>query len=265
MEEFQHLFGPVPPGGWARSLDVSPIPGKTCNYACIYCQLGRTDHMTNTRRYFYPVEEITGELDRWLAASPDGEAGFDVVTVVGEGEPTLYAGLGTLLREIRRAPSSRWPSSPTARCCPIRRGGGVDGGGYGASSPGRLGRGHLPKNRPSLWPPAFWEDGGRAGGLFSAVSRPAVAGADAGGGRQQRGAAANFRPLLQRIRYDRLYLNTPVRPPAEKGVLPVPSEKLRRLSEELGGISIDSLTSGAFASEAADDYEAVTGIIRRHP
>ena len=56
-----------------------------------------------------------------------------------------------------------------------------------------------------------------------------------------------------------------MRPPAEKDVQPVPPERLHRLAEELGGISIDSLTSGAFASEAADDYEAVTGIIRRHP
>ena len=56
-----------------------------------------------------------------------------------------------------------------------------------------------------------------------------------------------------------------IRDSAEKDVQPVPPERLHRLAEELGGISIDSLTSGAFASEAADDYEAVTGIIRRHP
>ncbi len=74
-------------------------------YACIYCQLGRTDHMTNTRRYFYPVEEITGELDRWLAASPDGEAGFDVVTVVGEGNRPCTPAWGRSSGKSAGAPS----------------------------------------------------------------------------------------------------------------------------------------------------------------
>lgn len=266
MEEFQHLFGPVPSRRLGRSLGVSPIPGKTCNYACIYCQLGRTDHMTNTRRYFYPVEEITGELDRWLAASPDGEAGFDVVTVVGEGEPTLYAGLGTLLREIRRR-----TVKPVA----------VITNGALLSDPAvaeELMEADMVLPSLDAWDEDTFRKIDRPYGRLrfgKTVDALAAFSQRYPGqlwlelmlveGVNSEGAAANFRPLLQRIRYDRLYLNTPVRPPAEKGVLPVPSEKLRRLSEELGGISIDSLTSGAFASEAADDYEAVTGIIRRHP
>ena len=125
MADFQHLFGPVPSRrtgtvAWASA----PSRAKTCNYACIYCQLGRTDHMTNdAARPSYPVEKITGELDRWLAADKEPGGGFDVVTVVGEGEPTLYRGPGDrlLAGDAAAAPTSRWPSSPTARCCTIRR------------------------------------------------------------------------------------------------------------------------------------------------
>lgn len=67
MADFQHLFGPVPSRRLGRSLGVSPIPGKTCNYACIYCQLGRTDHMTNTRQPFTRGENHGGA---WIAGWP---------------------------------------------------------------------------------------------------------------------------------------------------------------------------------------------------
>ena len=266
MADFQHLFGPVPSRRLGRSLGVSPIPGKTCNYACIYCQLGRTDHMTNTRQPFYPVEKITGELDRWLAADKEPGGGFDVVTVVGEGEPTLYADLGTLLRELRRR-----TDKPVAV---ITNGALL----YDPEVVRDLMEADIVLPSLDAWDEATfrkidrpygrlnWEETVRSLADFSHryhgqlwLELMLVDGVNT------KGASEGFRPLLEKIRYDRLYLNTPVRPPAEKDVQPVPPERLHRLAEELGGISIDSLTSGAFASEAADDYEAVTGIIRRHP
>ena len=57
MEPLQHAFGPVPSRRLGNSLGLSPIPPKTCNYSCTYCQLGRTNHMTGSRQAFYPVEE----------------------------------------------------------------------------------------------------------------------------------------------------------------------------------------------------------------
>jgi wyosine [tRNA(Phe)-imidazoG37] synthetase (radical SAM superfamily) len=71
--------------------------------------------------------------------------------------------------------------------------------------------------------------------------------------------------LLKEVRYSRLYINTPVRPPAEENVRPVPPETMERAVRILGGISIDQLVSVGFYSSEKDDYNAVLGIIRRHP
>ena len=97
MKTMKYVYGPVPSRRLGLSLGVSPIPQKTCNYSCIYCQLGRTYPMTNTREMFFEVSDIILELELVLQSSVD----FDVITIVGEGEPTLYAGLGELINEIK--------------------------------------------------------------------------------------------------------------------------------------------------------------------
>lgn len=55
-----------------------------------------------------------------------------------------------------------------------------------------------------------------------------------------------FKKLLKELKYDRLYLNTPVRPPAEADVNVVSEERMRYAVETLGGISIEMMSSGAF-------------------
>jgi wyosine [tRNA(Phe)-imidazoG37] synthetase (radical SAM superfamily) len=89
-----YTYGPVPSRRLGSSLGVSPIPPKTCSYSCIYCQLGRTDHLRIQRESFFPrkdiLEEIIGSAQ---TARPD------YVTFVGDGEPTLYSDLGWLIGE----------------------------------------------------------------------------------------------------------------------------------------------------------------------
>ena len=61
------------------------------------------------------------------------------------------------------------------------------------------------------------------------------------------------------------YLFGPVRPPAEGFVHTSAPERIDAAARELGGISIDRLTSGSFFSEVEDPYEAILSIARRHP
>ena len=192
---------------------------------------------------------------------------FDVVTVVGEGEPTLYAGLGNLLAALKER-----TDKPLA----------------------------VITNSALLTDPAVAEEllladivlpslDGFDGDSFRRVDRPygrldfqEITAALGGFSHRYTGqlwleimlveglndrdeAIPLYQSLLKDIRRDRLYINTPVRPPAEPAVRPVPPERLARFAQELGGVSIDALTTGAFHSEVADDYEAVLGIIRRHP
>lgn len=86
----RYVFGPVPSRRLGRSLGVNPIPFKTCNYSCVYCQLGHSITFTNERKIFYPPEEIAREIKE-VCSVKKGE--IDYITFVGEGEPTLYSGL----------------------------------------------------------------------------------------------------------------------------------------------------------------------------
>jgi wyosine [tRNA(Phe)-imidazoG37] synthetase (radical SAM superfamily) len=38
----KYVYGPVPSRRLGQSLGIDPIPLKTCNWNCVYCQLGRT-------------------------------------------------------------------------------------------------------------------------------------------------------------------------------------------------------------------------------
>ena len=89
MKKINYVYGPVPSRRLGISLGISPIPKKTCNYSCIYCQLGRTDRMTNTRQMFFTVKDIMEEFDEVLRS----KIKFDVVTIVGEGDPHCIWGL----------------------------------------------------------------------------------------------------------------------------------------------------------------------------
>ena len=74
-----------------------------------------------------------------------------------------------------------------------------------------------------------------------------------------------FQTLLSKIHYHKLYLNTPIRPPAESFASIVNHTKMVEISQKLNGISIDLLESEGFSSSITDDYEAVLSIIKRHP
>jgi wyosine [tRNA(Phe)-imidazoG37] synthetase (radical SAM superfamily) len=75
----------------------------------------------------------------------------------------------------------------------------------------------------------------------------------------------DLKELLGTINYHKLYINSPVRPPAETFVKQVSKEVIDEAVSILGGISIDKLVSEGFYSEIGDDYEAVLSIIKRHP
>lgn len=92
-----HTYGPVPSRRLGFSLGVDVVPMKTCPYDCIYCQLGPTARLTSKRSMFFPVERILADVERRLGVWPPPA----VITIAGCGEPTLYAGLGELIRGIK--------------------------------------------------------------------------------------------------------------------------------------------------------------------
>ncbi len=93
-----YIYGPVPSRRLGNSLGIDPILSKTCNYQCIYCQLGKTTNFTNKRMNYCPKEEIITELERAIELH---EKTIDYITFVGSGEPTLYKDLKDLLLKVK--------------------------------------------------------------------------------------------------------------------------------------------------------------------
>ncbi len=263
MAGSKHIYGPIPSRRLGRSLGISPIPKKACNFACVYCQLGPTDMMTTHRHEYYPLAEILREFSAYVS----GKDTYDVVSIVGEGEPTLYSRLGELIRGLKEH---------TTRPVAVITNGALLSD---ASVRDELALADIVL--PSL-------DAYDAT-AFRKINRPAktitydnyLNGLQSFA-RQYQGqlwleimllkgindhqqAIDAFREHLGAIRHDKLYLNTPVRPPAEKDIEPVPHQRLIEIGELLGGIPIDFLAQGSYDCDETDDYQAILNLIRRHP
>lgn len=95
-----YVFGPVPSRRLGQSLGVDTIPLKTCNWNCVYCQLGRTIPLINERKEYYPTLDILAEVKNAITSHKAGEINW--ITFVGSGEPTLHSKIGWLIREIKK-------------------------------------------------------------------------------------------------------------------------------------------------------------------
>ena len=101
----KYLFGPVPSRQLGLSLGLDLVPFKTCSYDCVYCELGRTTHLTIERKPFVPAEEIIKELNAFFADK--NHPAVDFITLGGSGEPTLNTEIGEIIKAakgLKKAP-----------------------------------------------------------------------------------------------------------------------------------------------------------------
>lgn len=244
-------------------MGISPIPSKTCNYSCVYCQLGRTNNLTNRRQEFFPLQGIIDEFRH----IQDQGIHYDVVTIVGEGEPTLYLKLGKLIRELKKM-----TSKPIAV---------ITNGALLSDPQVREELMAADIVLPSL--DAYDEKS------YHIINRPygtlkfteVIEGLQLfskqfcghlwieimliRGMNDSPENLLQLKRLLKTIRYDRLYINAPVRPPAEDGIEEPDGETIMYAVDVLGGIAINMLVSEGFYSPDAEDYDAVISIVKRHP
>jgi wyosine [tRNA(Phe)-imidazoG37] synthetase (radical SAM superfamily) len=87
----------VPSRRLGISLGVDLVPLKTCTLNCIYCECGRTTHLTVTRKSYVPLSEVKEELSHFFANNPRP----DYITFSGSGEPTLNSNIADVLQFIR--------------------------------------------------------------------------------------------------------------------------------------------------------------------
>ncbi len=93
-----YLFGPVPSRRLGISLGIDLVPHKTCSFNCIFCECGRTTNLTTERREYVPTADVIAELDRYLSGKPV----LDYITFSGSGEPTLHIGIGDIVRHLKK-------------------------------------------------------------------------------------------------------------------------------------------------------------------
>lgn len=94
---YRYIFGPVPSRRLGLSLGVDLMPHKTCSLDCVYCECGRTTHLTIKPDTYVPLTDIKEELSAFLSTSPD----LDFITFSGSGEPTLHSGIGEMAEFIK--------------------------------------------------------------------------------------------------------------------------------------------------------------------
>ncbi len=265
--ELKYVFGPVPSRRLGRSLGVDPIPLKTCNWNCVYCQLGRTRPLTNERKVYIAPGEIAAQVRTALAGHSPGD--IDWITFVGSGEPALHANLGQMIRVVKNL-----TDLPVAV---------ITNGSLLYRPEVRRELAEADAVMPSL-------DAGTPE-LYRKINRPhpditfeRLLNGLVAFRREYRGrlwietmllhdlndtepALDDLSGALGRIEPDEVHVNLPVRPPVETWVRPPDEEGLRRALAVLGYTAhIVPPAEGTFDLGGDQSIvDAVVGIVTRHP
>jgi len=96
--QYKYLFGPVPSRRLGISLGIDLVPHKICTMDCVYCECGPTTNLTLKRAEYVPTHQVLREVDHFLAQNPQPE----YLTFSGSGEPTLHSGIGRIARHLKQ-------------------------------------------------------------------------------------------------------------------------------------------------------------------
>uniref|UniRef100_A0A7V5XIA8 Radical SAM protein n=1 Tax=Thermodesulfobacterium geofontis TaxID=1295609 RepID=A0A7V5XIA8_9BACT len=98
VEKKTLIFGPVKSRRLGRSLGIELVPKKVCTMNCIYCEVGKTTHLTLERKEYYPWDLI----EKSILQAKEMEDTFDVLTFTGSGEPSLNIHFEKALRLAKK-------------------------------------------------------------------------------------------------------------------------------------------------------------------
>ncbi len=262
------IYGPVPSRRLGRSLGVNVTPLKTCTFNCVYCQLGGTTQMTDKRQDFFQKEEIINEIksviDKKTASSE-----IDYITFAGEGEPTLCKSLGEIIDYVKERctiPVGVLTNSSTLFDKEVRKdllNADLVMPSLDAGSEKTFRKINRPIKNVNLEKILNGLEEFRLefkGKLWLEIMLVK----DVNDSKTELMAIKNY---LNKVKPDRIYLNFPIRPPAEEWVK-IPDKRVLEVAEEVLGdifeITYEEL--GEFTVEKfANPIEAIEHIIRRHP
>ena len=208
------------------------VPFKVCSLDCVYCQLGGTTEKSAERRAYVEVGPVLDELKTRLA----GGVKADFVTISGSGEPTLNSRLDEFIKAVKSVtdiPVAILTNGTLLYRQDVRD----DCGGADVVLPS-LDAGDRESfekiNRPAegitidglidglcafreqyegqIWLEVFFVEG-----INTSVEQ-----------------VGKIKSAIQRIRPDKIHLNTAVRPTAEAGIARLGEAELARIACELG-------------------------------
>ncbi|MBN2471876.1 MAG: radical SAM protein, partial [Anaerolineae bacterium] len=263
----KYVYGPVPSRRLGQSLGVDTIPLKTCNWNCIYCQLGRTQPLVHGREDYCPPGDILAEVQAALDAHQPGE--IDWVTFVGSGEPTLHASIGWLIARVKaltELPVAVITNGSLLYLPDLRRELAVADAVLPSLDAGTP-QLYRQINRPH--PEATFER--LVGGLIDFrqeyTGRLWVEVMLLRGLNDTEEALQAIASVLRQVGPDEIHISLPSRPPAETWVKPPDEEGLMRALAILGEVAhVLHPVAGTFDLHGSASLEdAVIGIITRHP
>lgn len=264
-KQISYTYGPVPSRRLGLSLGVDIVPAKVCTLDCIYCQIGRTTRSSIVRQDFIDIDAVLAELTAKLKAGLKA----DCITIGGSGEPTLNSRLGELIDGIRRLTDIRvailtngtllYRADVRAECakadvvCPT----------LDAADAVVFEAVHRPTRGITIEKLVSGLEQFRreyAGQIWLEVFLVAGMNTDA----EQ---IEKLKGLIQRIRPDKVHLNTAVRPPAEPDVRAVPAATLDAIARQIGGnCEVIGAPPAAVSEEHRQRAEAdVVSVLRRRP
>lgn len=263
----KHVFGPVPSRRLGRSLGIDPVPLKTCNLSCVYCQLGRTLRPTMRRRAFFSAGEIFAEVATALARH--GPDAIDWITFVGSGETTLFSRLGSLIRRIKSLTEVPVAviTNGSLLFLPKVRDELMAADAVLPSLDAGTEKMYRRVNRPSHeltlaqhvdgmiefrrdYRGSFWVETMLLGGVNDSTS-----------------ALRDIAAVLETVEPDEIHLSWPTRPPTEPWVEPPRREGMERAASILGGVAeiLPPTDVDVVASIDGELVDAVLSIVARHP
>ncbi len=96
---YKYVFGPVFSGRLGLSLGLDLLGERICSMDCVYCEVGKTDDLTDKRKPYVPAASILQELEKWKGEDHQKP---DVITLGGLGEPTLNSEMPEVIRGVKK-------------------------------------------------------------------------------------------------------------------------------------------------------------------
>jgi wyosine [tRNA(Phe)-imidazoG37] synthetase (radical SAM superfamily) len=266
MKKYRYLYGPVPSRRLGRSLGIDLVPHKICTYDCIYCQIGKTTDKTLVRKEYVPVKEILEEVRRFLK---EETSSIDHLSLSGSGEPTLHSQIRSVIEGIK-----------TITSIPIAV---ITNGSLLYEEEVRQALLHADIVLPSL--------DAVSSEVFMRINRPrpgfSIEKVIEGmvefrkvykgkvwleilfckGVNDSKKELLEMKKVMDRIQPDRIHLNTVVRPPSERWVLPLDEAEMEKIKDFFGEKAeiISEFDRHPSSIPERDIREEILKILKRRP